>query len=106
MGMIDFGWYLKLNNDLVRANSMGSRIAAFSGTDTEIKQAVVDAGTVPLNLAVNNVSITREDAAEMLRGTWVEVTTTSHYTSLTGFSPVHLLLNDKILTAVTTSRIE
>jgi len=103
--MIDFGWYLKLNNDMVRANAMGARVAAFNATDTEVKQAVVDAATTPLNMSVENVSISREDPLRT-RGTWVEVTSTSTYQSITGFSVVHLLLNNKILTAVTTSRIE
>ena len=105
LGMIDFGWYLKLNNDLVRANAQGARIAAFNGTDTEVKQAVVDAATNPLQMSAEHVFITREDLART-RGTWVEVTSTSTYQSVTGFSVIHLLLNDQQITAVTTSRIE
>lgn len=105
MGMIDFGWYLKLNHDLVRANSQGAREAAYSADDTAIKQAVVDSSTDSLVITPENVTITREDINQV-RGTSVEVSSTSVYTSVTGFSIVHLLLNDKPLDATATVRIE
>lgn len=105
MGMIDFGWYLKLNHDLVRANSQGAREAAYSADDTVIKQAVVDSAPENLSMAPEDVTILREDTG-MTRGTSVEVSSVSVYTSVTGFSIVHLLLNDKPLEASVTVRIE
>jgi hypothetical protein len=105
MGMIDFGWYLKLNHDLVRANSQGAREAAYSADDTAIKQAVVDSAPDSLVITPEDVTISREDS-DMTRGTSVEISSSSVYTSVTGFSIVHLLLNDKPLEASATVRIE
>ena len=105
MGMIDFGWYLKLNGDLVRANATGVRSAAFASDDTAIKQAVVDASNTRLNVIQDLVTVTRQDPT-MTRGTWVEVSTTTTYQSVTGFSVVDLLLNNKPLQATARSRIE
>lgn len=105
MGMIDFGWYLKLNNDLVRANSQGVRSAAFAADDTAVQQAVVDAQSPSLNITTANVTVTRQDVNK-IRGTWVEVASSTTYHSVTGFSIVDLLLNNKVISATGRSRIE
>ena len=105
MGMIDFGWYLKLNHDLVRANSQGAREAAYAADDSVIKQTVVDMASDSLVITSEGVTVVREDINK-IRGTFVEVNSTSSYTSVTGFSIIHLLLNEKPLEASSTVRIE
>ena len=105
MGMIDFGWYIKLNHDLTRANSQGARVAAFSGSNEDIIQAVMESSSSYLPISSSNVGILREDV-QMTRGTNVDVESNSTYSSITGFSPVHYLLNQNPLHATARIRIE
>jgi hypothetical protein len=74
-------------------------------TDTDVKQAVVDAAAGPLGITADNVTVERQDI-DMIRGTSVEVSTTANYTSLTHFSIVDFLLNNKQLQSSATVRIE
>lgn len=105
MGTIDFGWYLKLNNDLTRANANGARVAAFSADDTEIRQAVLDASSDFLAISGDGIDINRDDI-NMTRGTSVEIISNSVYQSITGFSPVHLMLDGNVIQVTVTTRIE
>jgi hypothetical protein len=105
MGTIDFGWYLKLNNDLTRANANGARVAAFSGDDTAVRQAVLDASSEFLAISGDGITINRDDV-DMTRGTSVEIVSNSVYQSITGFSPVHLLLDGDVIQVTMTTRIE
>ena len=105
MGTIDFGWYLKINHDLTRANANGARVASFSGDNTEIRQAVLDAASGFLAISGDGITINRDDI-EMTRGTSVEIISNSVYQSITGFSPVHLMLDGNVIQATMTTRIE
>lgn len=105
MGMIDFGWYIKLSHDLTRATSQGARVAAYGADDPEIKQTVVDASTAYIPITTGDVHVVRQDF-DRIRGTTVEVLSYSLYQSITGFSPVHFMLNDKPIQIKATSRIE
>jgi len=105
MGMIDFGWYIKLSHDLTRANSQGARVAAYGAENSEIRQAVIDSASSYITITSENIYIIRQDLNK-IRGTTVEVISNSVYQSITRFSPVHIILNNKPIQISTTSRIE
>jgi Flp pilus assembly protein TadG len=105
MGIIDFGYMLKMQTDLARANADGARAAAFSATDTEVQEAIKDALPGSFDTSRLTIGVTRETTPS-LRGTKVKVDSKYLYENITPLPFVGAILQDKPLGASTTVRVE
>jgi len=105
MGIIDFGFMLKTQTDLSRANMAGARSAAFSASDDDVNTSILLSVPSSFDTSRMSISLTRESQSPE-RGTEVTVTATYIYKSITPLPFVSDILDGKQLTSSTTVRVE